>query len=140
MTVSEARDTLRALAAAPMNSQRVTRVSTLPSSRPGQSLGPERSGCTTTTSPGTLSTSAASVGVQVLQSEFQKQDSSGSVSISSMPLEALRIASNSVADSTKAKYISMFFRFQKFGRAKGINVLTYSFSQILFIGFLIAIR
>ena len=123
MTVSEARDTLRALAAAPMKSQRVTRVSTLPSSRPGSSQGPRRSSCTTVSSPGTPSTSAASVGVQVLQSEFQKQDSSGSVSSSSMPLEALRIASNSVADSTKSKYKSIFLRFQKFGSAKGINIL-----------------
>ena len=139
MTVSEARDTLRALAATPFKSQRVARVSTSPSYRPGSGQGPRKPSCTTVSSPGNPSTSATLVGVQVLQSEFQKQDDSGSVSSSSMPLEALRIASNSVTDSTKSKYKSMFLRFQKFGRAKGINVLTYSFSQILFIGFLIAI-
>ena len=138
MTFLEARDQLRLLAATPMKSSRLPRVPALPSS---SSLDSARFRSTTPTSTssstGTPSTSTASVGI--LRAEFQKQDSAGLVSNSVMPLEALSIASNSVAESTKTKYRNVFIRFQKFGRAKGINILTYSFSQILFIGFLLAI-
>ena len=141
MSFLEARDQLRAFAATPLKCSRVPRVPSLPSSRTFSGSGsvPEGSGVTTPTSPGTSSTSAASVGDQVLQVDFQKQNSSGFVSSSVMPLEALCIASNSIAESTKSKYRSVFLRFQKYGRAKGVNILTYSFSQILFIGFLLSI-
>ena len=56
-----------------------------------------------------------------------------------MPQEAILIASNSIAQSTRSKYKSVFHRFEKYGRAMGCNVLNYSFSQILLIGFLLSI-
>ena len=58
---------------------------------------------------------------------------------SSMPVEAVNIALSSIADSTLAKYKLMFKRFQIFANAKGVNVLEYRFSKILFIGFLLSI-
>ena len=61
MTVSEARDTLRVLATTPFKSQRVARVSTSPSSRPGLGQGPRKPSCTTVSSPGNPSTSATLV-------------------------------------------------------------------------------
>ena len=137
MTVAEARDALRTVVSTPFKSPGIARLSSSASYRPGSSKGPRRSSCSTVSSPGISPTSAASV--EVSQPEFQKQDDFGLVSSCSMPLEAISIASNSVTTSTKSKYKSMFLRFQKFGRAKGINVLQYSFSKILFIGFLIAI-
>ena len=139
MSFLEARDQLLAFAATPLKCSRVPRVPSLPSSGTFSGSGsvPKGSGVTTPTSPGTSSTSAASVGDQVLQVDFQKQNSSGFVSSSVMTLEALCITSNSIAESTKSKYRSVFLCFQKYGRAKGVNILTYSFSQILFIGFLL---
>ena len=56
-----------------------------------------------------------------------------------MPEEAILIASNSIAKSTRLKYKSVFNRFIVYGRAMGCNVLNYSFSQILLIGFLLSI-
>ena len=58
---------------------------------------------------------------------------------SSMPVEAVNIALSSIADSTLTKYKLMFTRFQNFANAKGVNVLEYKFSKILFIGFLLSI-
>lgn len=137
LTVAEARDALRTVVSTPFKSPRIARLSSSAPSRPGSNTGPRRSSCSTVSSPGIIPTSTASV--EVSQQEFQKQDDFGFVSSCSMPLEAISIASNSVTASTKSKYKSMFLRFQQFGRAKGINILQYSFSKILFIGFLISI-
>ena len=66
-----------------------------------------------------------------------EQNSSGSNLV--MPNEALLIASNSIAKSTRSKYKKNFNRFVAYGRAMGCNVLNYTFSQILIIGFLLSI-
>ena len=136
MSFLEARDQLRAFATTPLKYSRVPRVVTLPSSRAfsGSDSVPEGPGGTTPTSPGSSSTSAASVGDQVLQVDFQEQNSSGFVSSLVMPVEALCIASNSIAESSTSKYRSVFLCFQKYGRAKGVNILNYSFSQMVSFG------
>ena len=139
LTVSQARDALRTVVSTPFKSPRGARLSSLTSSRPGSSScsGPRSSRGSTVSSPSSSTPSARSV--EVSQEAFQLQDEFGSVSNSSMPIEAIRIASSSVTASTLSKYKSMFSRFKQFGRAKGINILQYSFSKILFIGFLISI-
>ena len=152
LTVSQARDALRTVVSTPFKSPRGARLSSSTSSRPGSSscsgprysrpsssscLGPRSSRGSPISSPGSSTPSASSV--EVSEEAFQLQDQFGAVSNSSMPIEAIRIASSSVTASTLSKYKLMFSRFKQFGRAKGINVLQYSFSKILFVGFLISI-
>ena len=129
LTVAQARDALRTVVSTPFKSPRGARLSSLTPSRPSLSScsGPRSSSSSTVSSPGSITTTASSV--EVSQQEFQLQDEFGSVSSSSMPIEAISIASSSVTASTMSKYKSMFLRFQQFGRAKGINILQYSFSK-----------
>ena len=69
--------------------------------------------------------------------EFCSQNSN--VSNLVMPDEVLLIAGNSLSNSTRSKYKSVFNRFIVYGRTMGTNVLNYSFSQVLVIGFFLSI-
>ena len=127
MSFLESRDQLRAFATTPLKYSRVPRVVTLPSSRAFSGSGsvPEGPRGTTPTSAGSYSSNTVPVEEQVLQVNFQEQNSSGFVSSLVMPVEAICIASNSIAESTKSKYRSVFLRFQKYGRAKGIRLYRF---------------
>ena len=74
------------------------------------------------------------------QNNFPLEDMNNAVSNdSTMPVEAVNIALSSITDSTLSKYKLMFARFQNFANAKGVNILEYKFSKVLFIGFLLSI-
>ena len=98
---------------------------TSPSSRASGST-PVGARRTAPPSQGSSRLSSASPVQPEVQVEFQEQSSS--VSSLVMPEEAILIASNSIAKSTRLKYKSVFNRFVVYGHAMGCNVLNYSFS------------
>ena len=102
---------MRSFAATPMKLSRVARVVTSPSTRASSALGSTPVGARgpTSSSQGSSRLSTASRVQPEVQVEFQKQN--GSVSNLVMPEEALLIASNSIAKSTRSKYKSVFNRF-----------------------------
>ena len=87
--------------------------------------------------PGSTSVGESTVRPDVQEVGFRSQNSN--VSNLVMPDEALLIAGNSICPSTRSKYKSMFNRFIMYGRTMGTNVLLYSFSQVLVIGFFLSI-
>ena len=89
------------------------------------------------TRPRSTSMGGSTVWPEDQEVQFRSQNSN--VSNLVMPDEALLIAGNSICPSTRSKYKSMFNRFIMYGRTMGTNVLLYSFSQVLVIGFLAAI-
>ena len=151
LTVSQARDALRKVVSTPLKLPRGARLSSTPSrpvssscsgSRSSQTRASSCSGARSATlsavsSPGPSTQGTSSL--EVSEEPFQLQDKNGAVSNNSMPVEAVRIALSSVTALTLSKYKLMFARFKKFGQAKGVNVLEYLFSKVLFIGFLISI-
>ena len=151
LTVSQARDALRRVVSTPLKLPRGARLASTPSrpvssscsgtrsSRPSASScsGPRSATVSAFSSPGPSTQRTSSV--EVSEEPFQLQDQFGAVSNNSMPVEAVRIALSSVTASTLSKYKLMFAKFKQFGHAKGINILEYSFSKVLFVAFLISI-
>ena len=58
---------------------------------------------------------------------------------SNMPIEAVKIASNSVCLNTRKSYKSMFQRFISYGNNFGCNVMDFNFSSVFLIGFLLSL-
>ena len=132
LTVAQARDALRTVVSTPFKSPRGARLSSLTPSRPSSSSssGPRSSSSSTVSSPGSITTSVSSV--EVSQQEFQLQDKFGSVRSSSMPFEAISIASSSVTALTLSKYKSMFLRFKQF---TNLNLMIQNYYQETVIGY-----
>ena len=62
--------------------------------------------------------------------------SSKSSLVSTMPVEAVIIASNSISNITRKKYDILFDKFVNYGSKLGQNVTDFSFTSVLVIGFL----
>ena len=56
-----------------------------------------------------------------------------------MPVEAVNIASNSISNITCKKYDVLFNKFVNYGSKLGQNVIDFSFTSVLVIGFLLSI-
>ena len=148
MTVSQARDILRRVGSTPLKLPRCVSSSSALSRTASSSWSIPRSSQPSTQSCSSARSTTLSVpsrptqrpgSVEVSEDPFQLEDKNGAVSNNSMPAEAVNIALCSVSASTLAKYKLMFTRFQKFATAKGVNILEYSFTKVLFIGFLLSI-
>ena len=96
-------------------------------------------GSTSASSRGTSSYSVGDSRVRSVVQEVDFREQNSNVSNFVMPAEALLIAGNSISNSTRSKYKSVFKRFIVYGPAMGTNVLNYSFSQVLVIGFFLSI-
>ena len=124
------------------------RPSVTASTEPGVSVVDLLSATSSTSSRGSLTSSDSTRGsagtsrvpqvrLDVQADDFCSQNTT--VGNLVMPVEALIIASDSICSSTRSKYNSMFRLFVSYGQQMGTNVLLYSFSQVLVIGFFLSI-